>query len=215
MIIFKPARVGIAPALIAAGLLAACAPGLLKQPEKEIMLPPAFSSTPIRMGMPLWEAQAAYPQRKPEWVQPHMITFQFTPASKVLAKQPGIFAVPVGTFYDEKLAVLLSIVAFNGKSLKPAETDLIHAELLKECEALYGTEHDQAVIHKSSATGNDYSQINWNKPAYKATLSLAHIKNQPQLQKIAALEVFAVKQKRTLKLRANDILRALFGASVF
>lgn len=215
MIISKPTRIGIAPALIAAGLLAACAPRLLKQPEKEIVLPPAFSSTPIRMGMPLWEAQAAYPQQKPEWVQPHLITFQFTTASKVLAKQPGIFALPVGTFYDEKLDALVSVVSFNGKSLKPDETDLIHAELLKECEALYGTEHDQAVIHKSSTTGNDYSQISWNKPAYKAALSLAHIHDQPQPQKIAALEVLAVKQRRILKLRANDILRALLGVNVF
>jgi hypothetical protein len=207
----RQTRIKAVCASIAALLLAGCAHGPRKEAEKEISLPPSFSEVHIRVGMSLAEAHAAYPEQKPEWSQPRLIGFQFSRPAKELAKQPGLFALPTGAFYDEKLGAIFSVVAFNGKSLDAAEIDRMQDALMKECEAAYGADHDRAVTFKSSTTGNEYSQTTWNEAGFKAILSLPRIKDQGQPQRIATLEVAAKRKPESPHSLGDDILRDLFG----
>ena len=160
--------------------------------------------------MPLQEAAASFPEQKPEWVRPRTLSFRFTQTSEVLAARTGMFPLPHGVFVDEELVEILSVVAYSGKSLTSAEIDRIHAELLRECEALYGAAHGQAVVRRDSGTGTEFSEIIWTKTDYVATLGLPRIKIQKSPQALAVLEVKTTKKKEpTVELRL-DIVNTLF-----
>lgn len=209
----KPKRSGVSWVLVVANLLAACTYFPRKDVAKEVRLPSLFTTGRIRIGMTLREAATTFPERKPEWTQPRTMGFQFTQTAKELSERTGMIPLPFGTFVDEKLVYVLSLAAYKGKPLKLEEIDRIHDAMLEECEALYGVEHEPAIVHKNATTGNEYSQIIWNHAAYKATLSLPRIKNPMTLQKIAALELIAAERKETAGSRGLDLVRALFGAN--
>ena len=206
----KPTRKGIVWVLLVAGLFSSCEYLMRKDAVKEVRLPPLFTTGRIRIAMTLREAALTFPERQPEWVKPRTMGFQFTQTEYELSKRTGMFPIPQGTFVDEKLVLVMSLVAYRGKTLKPEEISQMHGAMLKECETLYGVEHEPPVVHKSETTGNEYSQIIWNRADYRAILSLPRIERQMPLQKIAALELIAAEKKDTPVTRGLDVVRVLF-----
>lgn len=162
------------------------------------LLPASFVTTNLWLGMPLWEAKAAYPKYTASNIHPRALLLGLDPSPrKSFQKKGTISYMTSAIFLDEKLLGTFVPVTYLGKTstgvLSPEEFEQLQKDLVSSCERQYGKNPDRVSSRKAS--GKETMDIVWNKPDYVATLSLPRNEKLIQVQLLGALSIMKNKAK--------------------
>lgn len=178
------------------------------------LLPAAFVPKKVWLGMPLWEAQEAFPKEELKTIHPRLVMLSLPSETRSYLNKGKIFYIPMIFFLDKKLLAGTVAIGFMGKSteytLEAKEIDQVQIQYVKDCESIYGpnpgvTEH----VHLSRVSG----QIVWKKPEYKATLTVPRYADPTSLQFLGMLSVMKnAGPKRSADDPSADEMKAILGS---